>query len=196
LALEGVDINQLIQWLFGGISLSTLLGVLLVVLVSLGILKIAKGILVQTFLLLMAWLPSVVIVLAADTSALKTVVPLKGYGIILFPYTWDVLLGNFAGQDLGFVASLMLVISFIALLHLAIMFCASWKIKLFYAPLIAYIGMVALGLGLVNTHKALYDWYANGCIASGIHPLMPVIFLIMLTIIVFIMIWGARKRSV
>jgi hypothetical protein len=190
-----IDINSLIQWFFGGISLSTLIGVLLVVLVSFGILKIAKGILVQCFLLLMAWLPSVVITLATDTSALKTIVPLKGYGIILFPYTWDVLLGNFSGQDLGFVASLMLIISFIALLHLAIMFCASWKIKLFYAPLIAYIGMVALGLGLVNTHKALYDWYAAGCIASGIHPLMPVIFIVMVGVISFIMILGAKKKG-
>jgi hypothetical protein len=114
----------------------------------------------------------------------------------LFPYTWDVLLGNFAGQDLGFVASLMLVISFIALLHLSIMFCASWKIKLFYAPLIAYIGMIALGLGLVNTHKALYDWYANSCIASGIHPLMPVIFVIMVGIIGFVIFWGTKRKGV
>jgi hypothetical protein len=191
-----LDVNQLIQWLFGGISLSTLVCVLLIVLVSIGVLKIAKGILVQSFLLIMAWLPSVIIVLATDTSGLKTVIPLKGYGLILFPYTWDVLLGNFYGQDLGYVASLMLVISYIALLHLAVMFCASWKISFLYSPFIAYIGMVALGLGLVNTHKALYNWYAAGCIASGIHPLMPIIFVGMVGIIMLILVWGAKRRSV
>jgi hypothetical protein len=55
--------------------------------------------------------------------------------------------------------------------------------------------MVALGLGLVNTHKALYDWYAAGCIASGIHPLMPVIFIVMVGVISFIMILGAKKKG-
>jgi len=190
-----IDINSLIQLLFGGIGVTTLAVALLAVLAFFGILKVAKGILVQCLLLLIAWLPSIVVTLGTDTSALKTIVPLKGYGIILFPYTWDVLLGNFSGQDLGFVASLMLIISFIALLHLSIMFCASWKIKMFYAPLIAYIGMIALGLGLVNTHKALYDWYANSCIASGIHPLMPVIFVVMVGIIVFVIYWGTKRKG-
>jgi hypothetical protein len=191
-----ININEIAQWLFGGISISTLLSILLVVLVLLGVLKLAKGVLIQSLLLIISWLPSVIIVLAVDTSSLKSIIPLKGIGLILFPYTWDVLLGNFSGQDIGYVASFMLIVSFIALLHLAVMFCYKWHVKVIYAPFIAYLCMIALGLGLINTHYAIYKWYENSCITSGIHPLMPVIFICMLLVIMFVMYWGVKKRGV
>jgi len=176
-------------------TISSLLILMLTILTVLGIVRLAKGVLVQSFLLIIAWLPSIVVTSAVDTSQLKTILPLKGYGLILFPYTWDVLYGAFKGTEIGWFAGLMLFTSYIALLHLSVMFCVKWKMSPFYSPFIAYLGMLCLGLGLINFHREVYNAYVNGCLSSGIHPLMPVIFLAFLGTIIYIMVWGTKKAD-
>ncbi|MGP3705201.1 MAG: hypothetical protein ACKD6O_07935 [Candidatus Bathyarchaeota archaeon] len=188
-----IDIGNLVQWLIGGLGVSSLAVILVLILVFLGILKIAKGLVVQSLLLIVSWVPSAVL---SSVVNVQSTVPVKGFGLILFPYVWDTLLGACAGTEIAYISAVMLAVSFIAFLHLSIMFCAKWKIKYYYAPLIAYICLVALGLGLFNTHKALYSAYENYCVSSGVHPAMPLIFMVFVLLIIFILYWGRKRRSV
>lgn len=189
-----IDIGNVIQWLIGGLGVTSLVAILVLILVFLGILKIARGLVVQCLLLIVSWLPSIIVSSAVNVES--AVVPLRGFGLILFPYVWDTLLGVYAGTGIAYVSGVMLVISFIAFLHLSIMFCAKWKIKYYFAPLIAYVCLLALGLGLFNTHKALYKAYESYCVSSGVHPAMPLIFIVFVFLIIFIMYWGRKRRSI
>lgn len=188
------DVGSLIQWLIGGIGLTTLFAILLIILVSLGIIKIAKGLLVQSLLLSVAWIPAVVVSLSLNVEGV--IVPVKGYGLILFPYVWDTLYGGNVSAEVTFISGVMLIVSYIAFLHLSIMFCLKWKMKVVFAPFIAYLCMIAFGLGLLNTHKALYNAYENVCVSSGVHPAMPLIFIVFVLLIIFVLYWGHKRKMV
>jgi len=188
--------SELLNWLLGGIALSTVVSIILILVVIYLGMKVTKGILIQSLLLIVAWLPSIIITFAIDTSTLEPqpIIPLRGVGLVLFPYTWDTLFGWFVDTQIGVISLLMIVISYIAFLHLSIIFCKNYQIKVFLSPIIAYIVLVGLGLGMINFHSYLFNSYVNYAYSIGIHPIMPVLFLVFLFLIVIIMVYSRKPK--
>jgi len=192
--VNGIDelINTLTSWFIGSVSFTMVIIIVILILVILGVLKIAQGILTKALLLLVVWLPSVVVANAVDISQLEPPppVPLKGSSLLLFPYVWDTLFG-YTGQWWYLV---MLIMSYFALLHIAIAFVRKYDYNILWAPVVAYFMTISLGLGLINFHSYLYTQYANYCFANGFHPAVPPIFFALILAFIAIIKWYIGKR--
>ena len=174
--------QEVFNWFLGGFGLASVISIILFVLLIIGVIKIAERYLVQALLLLMVWLPANVVSGAIDLTGVTPLVPLKGTSLILFPYVWDILFGTFNNP----VYLIMIMLSYVSLLHLALMYVHKTQKPVYWAPLYAYFFILALGLGMVNFHKYLFDSYVSLCYTQGIHPVIPILFFVILMFLLII----------
>lgn len=188
-------INQILSWYMGGLGVSALVVLALFVVGSYLSWILLKKIAVYGFLFIATWLPSIVVAHAVDYSVMQSqpLIPLKGYTFILFPYTWDVLLGYFGETQLGVICLVMILLSYVAFLQVAYMFCKKYNYKTVLAPVFAYIFLVALGLGMINFHVYAWKVYKVSVNSVGVNEFLPIVFF--LGVIVLIIVLKVLKQK-
>jgi hypothetical protein len=198
---QGIDVNALMDWLMkllaGGVTAGVILTLIVIGLLAYIGVTVVRKLVVQFLLFFVTWVPSVIIAFSVDFSQLsiQPVIPLKGLALILYPYTLDVLYGNFYDTALGTVCFILIFISYIAFLQWSIHFANIYHYNKLYIPLIAYIVLLALGLGMLNTHAVLFNYYINYMITIGVHPSLPILLFITLLALIILLIYGPRLIS-
>jgi len=193
-------INQAYQWWTAGLLSSIVIfGVIFLIMLYFGW-RLFKALIIQLFLFIVSFVPSVITSYALNVNALEPppMVPLVGPVYLLFPYTWDVMLGAFKDTAFSSVCILFILISFIAFWHLALYFCHKWEINKLYSIPIGYIGVLAFGLGLINFHSYLFESYVNYMNSIGLHPAIPIIFFVLLLtiiILLYLFVFKSRKKE-
>jgi len=191
-------VDEIFKWWMGGLGASVIVLFGIFVLALYFSWVIAKKFVVQLFLFLVTWLPSVIVANAVDLSEVSNppLIPLQGYTFILFPYTWDVLLGNFRNTILEPVCLLMIALSFIALLHAGLLFTHNLGHNVLWSVPVAYFGLLGLGLGMINFHVYLWNSYSALMFSVGLHPIIPIvlfIFIMILVVVYSVIKWNRTK---
>ena len=180
-------INQILSWYMGGLGASVFVVLILFFLGTYLSWVLLKKIAVYGFLFIATWLPSVIVAHAIDYSSMpQPMIPLKGYTFILFPYTWDVLLGYFKDTQLGVLCLVMLLLSYVAFLQISYMFCQHYHYKTILAPVFAYVSLLAFGLGLFNFHSYVWAVYKLSMNSLGLNEFLPIIFFIVILIVIIV----------
>jgi len=195
-------ISKAYQWWTAGLLSSIVIfGAIFLLILYFGW-RIFKGLIVQMLLFIMSFVPCLITSYALNINSLQSnsVVPIEGPVYLLFPYVWDSMLGVFKDTSFGAVCVIFIFLSFIAFWHLALLFCHHWKINKLYSFPIAYLCVLAFGLGLFNFHVYLYELYVNYMNSIGLHPAIPPIFLVSIIIIIILLylfvLKGKRKETI
>jgi hypothetical protein len=193
-------IRQAYQWWTAGLLSSlAIFAVIFLLILYLGW-RVFKGLIIQLFLFVISFVPSVITSYAININTLepKPIVPLQGAVYLLFPYTWDTMLGAFKNTAFVSVCVLFIFLSFLAFWHLALLFCHQWHINKLYSFPLAYLGTVAFGLGLINFHSYVFNAYVNYMNSIGMHPAVPIVFFCMILTIItllYLFVFKAKRKE-
>lgn len=189
-----IDWSTITNWLIGGIGLSLVLTIAIVFISFYFITKIAKGYIIQSLLLINAWLPSVILSFVTDFSSVPNkVIEPSSVSLVLFPYTWDMC---YALDNLRMISTIMIVLSYVAFVHLGIIFCHRMRCSKLWSFPIGYMLLLSFGLGMVNFHTMIVNGYSSACINAGVPPLlMPMGVLIFVLFLLFYIFVIKRKKQ-
>jgi len=187
-------LNQFLTWLAIGGAVGIIVAIGFVAFTVFVLKKFLWGLFVKGFLIILAWVPSVFLAMNLDTGAMPSVkvVSVSGWGLVLYPYTWDVLFGSGIAA-ITVISAMMIVVSYLSMLDIAWEFHKHRpSIPVYLVPFIAYLGLVCFGLGMLNSHLALLNAYSGWCLSNGMHPLVPVMFASLIVAFVLFMVYGRK----
>ena len=140
--------NKIVNFSWYGFTASIIIVVILVLLALYVLSGLFSKIILEGFLVIVAWLPAVIAYLTygSETGGINLL------NLILFPYTWDYLLGIYVNvnADVVSMCAVMLFISYVAMLQISYGVVKKMEMPYWMIPLIAFIGLLGLGLGLRN----------------------------------------------
>jgi len=162
---SGTDIIQDLINLVGSIltygwisiGVSALIGFFVVIIAIYKLSEKIAGLILSSFLSIVAWLPSLIAYLTYGAS-----LGIHPLGLILYPYTWDRLLGLYVNVNAEVVQMclVMLFISYLAMLQIAYAVVKKLKYQYWMTPIIAFIGLLGFGLGLPNFWSYAFTYFA------------------------------------
>jgi len=164
---DGTDIwglaNKILNFSWYGFTASIIIVIILVFMAIYILSGLFSKIILEGFLVIVAWLPAVI---AHLTYGLETG-GISLLNLILFPYTWDNLLGMYVNvnPDIVSMCMVMLFVSYIAMLQISFAVVKKTQLPYWMTPLIAFVGLLGLGLGLRNFWVFAFANFALSLIA-------------------------------
>ena len=146
-------------WSLAGSSVAVLLLVILSIYLITGIIS---KIFLEGFLVFIALFPAIVLYLTYGLEA-----GLSPLYLMLFPYIYDNLLGMYSGinQEVVNMCLVMLFVSYLSFVQIGHALVKKKEYPLWMIPIIGFIGLIGLGLGLQNFWNYAFTYFAMPLIA-------------------------------